>query len=213
MFLFKRSAAQRKRDRRARSHASQENLVKDSSSDVSPRDAANTGMNDRRRQRRRQPSADTQQHVNQAFADDERPLPPAIDREVEGGDAEEEENIHNADRLVSHVTKEHRRKLNEVQQQGQKSQRKVASSDVDDDQAELLAQLQAQQEKASHRLDDIPTDQVTALEPLPALTTTLRDRPLEQLMERARKARTGKDPDEGQLRFLSVSVSTKHFLT
>ena len=199
--------AQRIRSRRARSHASQENLIKDSSSDVSPRDPANAALNDRRRQRRRQPSADAQQHFNQAFAEDERPLPPAIERAVEDDDAEEEENIQQADRLVSHVTKEHRRKQNEMQQLGQKAPKKAAASDADDDQAELLAQLQAQQEIASQRLGDIPVDQVSPVEPLPALTTTLRDRPLEQLLERARKARTGgKDPDEGQLRGPPVSA-------
>jgi hypothetical protein len=188
------------RDRRARSHTSQENLVKDSSSDVSPRESASSAIADRRRQRRTHRSPTDQQYDNQAFAEDERPLPPTIER---ADDDEEEENIENADRLVSHVAKEHHRKKNEVQQQNKKSKKKpttTTSDDVDHDQDDVHQQIREQQEILSKHVankDDDDGDRVLPLEPLPSTLGTGREKSLDQLLERARRSRTGKSIDDG----------------
>jgi hypothetical protein len=181
------------RGRRARSHTSQENLVKDSSSDVSPRESTPSAIANRRRQRRAQRSPNDQQYDNQAFAADERPLPPPIERD----DEEEEENIQNADRLVSHVAKQHRRIVNEVQQQNKKSKKKATTDEVDEDQDDLHEQIRKQQEIASKHVDDIADDRVLPLEPMPSLTGPVRDKSIEQILERARRSRTGKSIDEG----------------
>jgi hypothetical protein len=179
------------RGRRARSHTSQENLVKDSSSDVSPRDSSTSAIANRRRQRRAQRSPNTQQYDNQAFNGDERPLPPPIERI----DDEEEENIQNADRLVSHVAKQHHRIVNEVQQQSKKSRKKPRTSDQDD----LNEQIRAQQEILSRRVGDTDDDQGSHVEPLPPTTTTgiTRDRSIEQILEMARKSKARQSVDDG----------------
>ncbi|CAF4738284.1 unnamed protein product, partial [Rotaria magnacalcarata] len=79
--------------RRTRSSTSQENLIKDSSSDVSPRESsAPAAVNDRRRQRRVQRLPTNQQYDNQAFAEDERPPPHPIER-VNEDEEEDEENV------------------------------------------------------------------------------------------------------------------------
>jgi hypothetical protein len=184
------------RGRRARSHTSQENLVKDSSSDVSPRDSSTSAIANRRRQRRAQRSPNTQQYDNQAFDGDERPLPPPIERI----DDEEEENIQNADRLVSHVQKQHHRIVNEVQQQSKKSRKKPRTSDnIDNDQDDLNEQIRVQQEILSRRVGDTDDDQGSHVEPLPPPTTTgiTRDRSIEQILEMARKSKARQSVDDG----------------
>jgi hypothetical protein len=185
------------RGRRAHSHTSQENLVKDSSSDVSPRESSSSALTNRRRQRRAHRSPDDQQYDNQAFAGDERPLPPPIER----NDDEEEENIQQADRLVSNVTKQHHRILNEVQQKNQKSKRKTTtiSDDIDHDKNDVVEQLQEQQKVLSKQVGSIDEDRALPIEPLPSSIGTARDgRSLEQLLEMARKSKTGKSFDDGQ---------------
>jgi hypothetical protein len=186
------------RDRRARSHASQENLVKDSSSDVSPRESTTTALADRRRQRRAHRSPTDQQYENQAFAEDERPLPPPIER---ADDDEEEENIQHADRLGSHVVKEHNRIKNEVQQKNKKSKKKptatTTSDDVDHEQDDLHQQIREHQEILSKHVDDKDDgDQILPLESLPPSFGTGRDKSIEQILEMAR-SRARKSVDDG----------------
>lgn len=196
------------RGRRARAHASQENLVKDSSSDISPRESTSTALADRRRQRRAHHSPNTQQYDNQAFADDERPLPPPIEHD-DGDDEIEEENIQNAERLVSHVAKQHRRAVNEVQQQNKKSKKKLTTTadDVDQDQENIHDQIREQQEIASKRLGDAPedeeTDRVSTLEPTSSIRRPTTDRSVESILERAKKSRLGKSIDDGLI-FVSL---------
>ena len=187
------------RGRRARSHASQENLVKDSSSDVSPRESTSSAIANRRRQRRAHHSPTDQQHDNQAFAEDERPLPPPIERDHDEEQDEEEENVHNADRLVSHVAKQHRRIVNEVQQQNKKSKKKTTTvDDLDHDQEDLTEQIREQQEILSRRVGDADDDRATTIESLPSTTTGMpRDKSLEHILERARKSRVGKSIEDG----------------
>ncbi|CAF4318254.1 unnamed protein product, partial [Rotaria magnacalcarata] len=54
-----------------------------------------------------------QQYDNQAFAEDERPPPHPIER-VNEDEEEDEENVQNAERLATHVVKQHQRNVNEV---------------------------------------------------------------------------------------------------
>jgi hypothetical protein len=196
-FLFLRTVIQRRRGRRARSHASKESLIKDSSSDISPRESSTSAVAARHRQRRAQRSPADQQHSNQAFAEDEQPLPPHIER----NDDEEEENIQNADRLVSHVAKQHRRVVNEVQEKNKKSEKKTpTSNDVDDDQDNLHKQIREQQEILSKRVGDTDDDQVLPVEPLTTTLGTTRSRSVAQVLEMAKKSRTGKSTDDGELK-------------
>ena len=193
------------RDRRARSHASQENLVKDSSSETSPREAAPSTLAERRRQRRAHRPPTDQQYDNQAFAGDERPLPPHIeaadvdDHEID----EEEENVRNADRLVSHVAKEHRRIANDLEQQSKKPKKKpmTASEDLDQDQEALQKRIRERQEILSEHVGDADDrDRVLPLESVTTATTTGpgRAKSTAEILELARKSRTGKPVDEGQ---------------
>ncbi|CAF3514679.1 unnamed protein product [Adineta steineri] len=197
------SVKQRMRARRAAgAHTSQESLVRDSSSDVSPRDSARSAIADRRRQRRAQQSPHTQQHDNPAFHEDERPLPPPIERD----DDEEEENIQNADRLVSHVAKQHRRIVNEVQQQSKKSKKRThTSDDIDNDQNELNDQIREQQEILSKRIGDTDDDQPSHIEEVPRPTETTRGKSLEQLLEMAKKSRFNKSTDDDQQTTMGTS--------
>jgi hypothetical protein len=183
------------RGRRARAHASQESLVKDSSSEASPRDSSRSAIADRRRQRRAQRSPQAQQYDNQAYDGDERPLPPPIERP---DDDEEEENIQNADRLVSHVAKQHRRIVNEVQQQSKKPKKKSRTTDeVDDEQTDLNEQIREQQEILSRRVGDTDDEQASHTDTLPPLTATTRGKSLEQLLEMAKRSRTKQTTDDG----------------
>jgi hypothetical protein len=168
--------------------------VKDSSSDVSPRESTSSAIANRRRQRRTQRSANDQQYDNQAFAEDERPLPPPIERV----DDEEEENIQNADRLVSHVAKQHRRIVNEVQQQNKKPKKITTSDDIDHDQDDLIEQIREGQEILSKNVGNTDDSRVLPLEPLTTSIGTTRGRlSIEQILEKATKSRTGKTVDDG----------------
>jgi len=191
------------RNRRARAHASQENLVKDSSSDISPRESVSTALADRRRQRRAHHSPNAQHYDNQAFADDVQARPPPVEHD---DDEIEEENIQNAERLVSHVAKQHRRVVNEVQQQNKKSKRKSSPTTVDDehdqDQEDLREQIREQQKVLSKRVDDVPeddeeTDRVTTFEPMASTRKPVTDRSVESILERAKKSRLGRSIDDG----------------
>lgn len=192
------------RDRRARSHASQENLVQDSSSETSPRESAPSALANRRRQRRAHRSPTDQHYDNQAFAQDERPLPPHIepedvdDHEID----EEEENVRNADRLVSHVAKEHRRIANDIQEQNKKPKKKLmtASEDLDQDQEAIQKQIRERQEILSEHVGDADDhDRVLPLESATTTTMTGTGRPksVAEILELARKSRTGRSFDEG----------------
>ncbi len=177
--------------------------MKDSSSDVSPRDSVSTGLADRRRQRRAHRSPADQQYDNQAFAADERPLPPTVERAVD--DDDEEENIQQADRLGSHVVKEHNRIKNEVQQKNKKSKKKTTtttSDDVDHDKAELDRQIQEQQENISKHVDDKVVhddddDRVLPMDSVPPLGGTTGGKSLQQILERARRSNAGRSIDDG----------------
>ena len=169
--------------------------MKDSSSDVSPRESASTAIADRRRQRRAHRSPTDQQYDNQAFAEDERPLPPPADDE-------EEENIQQADRLGSHVVKEHNRIKNEVQQKNKKSKKKptTTSDDVDPDKADIDRQIREHQENISRNVDDKDVDDGDRILPLESVTTlggTGGGRSLEGLLERARRSVAARSIDEG----------------
>lgn len=186
------------RGRRARAGTSQENLVKDSSSDVSPRESTSSAIANRRRQRRAHRSPNDQQYDNQAFAEDERPLPPAIERDDEQDENEEEENIQNADRLVSHVAKQHRRIVNEVQQQNKKTKKKptTTSDDIDHDQDDLHEEIRKQQEIVSKHVDNTDTDRTSTIEPLSASIGTTRETAAANILERYRKS-VGRSNDDG----------------
>lgn len=191
------------RDRRTRSHASQENLVKDSSSEASPRESTASNLASRRRQRRAHRSPTDQQYDNQAFAaEDERPLPDHIDDVPDDHDVdEEEENVRNADRLVSHVAKEHRRIANDLQQQNKKPKKPTtASEDLDQDQGALEQQIRQRQEILSEHVDD--ADDGDRVLPLESTTTTAtatgREKSIAQILELAKRSRTGRSVDEGQ---------------
>lgn len=192
------------RDRRARSHASQENLVKDSSSETSPRESTPSTLASRRQQRRAHRSPTDQQYDNQAFAAEERPLPPHIEpADVDDNELdEEEENVRNADRLVSHVAKEHRRIANDIQQQNKKPKKKpmTASEDLDQDQDALQQRIRERQEILSEHIGDADDrDRVLPLETVTTATTTGpgRGKSVAEILELARKSRTGKSFDEG----------------
>ncbi|CAF4571456.1 unnamed protein product [Rotaria sp. Silwood1] len=200
------SLAQRRRGRRARTNTSQENLIKDSSSDVSPRETSAPTTVDRHRQRRAQRSTTAQQFDNQAFTEEERPPPHPIERVNE--DDEEEENVQNANRLESHLTKEHHRKINELQQQDKKTKKITTSDGVVDDQHEVTQQIQEGQQKISRHIGDIDEDRVLTIEPLPATIgtrTTTRDRSLEHILERAKRSRAGQSIDDDQLSTMGSS--------
>ncbi|CAF3689292.1 unnamed protein product [Rotaria sordida] len=208
------SIAQRRRVRRARAHTSQENLVKDSSSDVSPRETSASTAADRRRQRRAQRSTTDQQYDNQAFTEEDRPpLHPPIERvneDEEEEEEEEEEKIHDADRLAAHLTKQHHRKLNEVQQESKKPRKKITSDTIDDDQHDVHEQIREKQEKVSKHLGDIDEDRISSIEPLPTTTTTTpmgtaRDRSREHIIEKAKRLRTGQSFDDDQLSTMGSS--------
>jgi uncharacterized membrane protein YkoI len=168
--------------------------VKDSSSDVSPRESASSAIDNRRRQRRAQRSPNDQQYDNQAYAEDERPLPPPIER-----DDEEEQNVQNADRLVSHLAKEHRRTVNEVQQQNKKPKKKrtTTSDDIDHGQDDLHEQIREQQEIISKNVGNTDVTQVLPVEPLPSSIGTTPKKSLDQILEMAKRSRPGRTVDDG----------------
>ncbi|CAF1989494.1 unnamed protein product [Rotaria magnacalcarata] len=201
--------AQRRRGRRTRSSTSQENLIKDSSSDVSPRESsAPAAVNDRRRQRRVQRLPTNQQYDNQAFAEDERPPPHPIER-VNEDEEEDEENVQNAERLATHVVKQHQRNVNEVQQQIKKPKRATTSdSVVDDDKDALDQQIGEQQRNLLKRVGNIDGGHVLPVEPLPSTIGASRDRSLEQILEKAKRARAGQ-PMDGEL--MSTMGSSRRF--
>ncbi|CAF1101848.1 unnamed protein product [Adineta ricciae] len=204
------SVLQRMRGRRARAHTSQESLVKDSSSEASPRDSA---IADRRRRRRAQQSPQAQEYDNQAYDGDDRPLPPTIERDNDDED-EEEENVQNADRLVSHVAKQHRRVVNEVQQQSKKPKRKgQVPTDADDDQADLNEQIREQQEILSRRVGDTDDEQVSHVDSLPPPSGTARGKSLQDILELARKSRTRPTTDDTTVDPLSTMGSSRRFGT
>lgn len=184
------------RGRRARAHTSQESLVKDSSSEASPRDSARSALAERRRQRRAQLSPPGQQYDNQAYDGDDRPLPPPIERP---DDDEEEANVQDADRLVSHVAKQHRRIVNEVHEQGKKPKKKGRASDeAADEQADLNNQIREQQEILSRRVGDTDDEQASHTDTLPPLTTsTTRGKSLEQLLEMAKRSKERRPSEDG----------------
>lgn len=171
-------------------------MIKDSSSDVSPRESSAPVVADRRRQRRGQRSETDQQHDNPAFAEDEQLPPRSIDRVTE--DDEEEANVRDAERLAPHVTKEHRRAVNEIQQQNKKPKKKTAaSSRADDDPEKIDQQLGEQLKNLGKRIGDADQGQPVPVEPLTTTMGTVRDKSLEGILERARRARTGQSIDEG----------------
>ncbi|CAF4260179.1 unnamed protein product, partial [Rotaria sp. Silwood2] len=201
------SSAQRRRGRRARTNSSQENLIKDSSSDVSPRETSASTAVDRRRQRRAQRSTNDQQYDNQAFTQEERPPPHSIERVNEDDEEEEEEekNVQNAIRLEAHLTKEHRRKINELQQQSKKPKAIATSDDVDDDQHAINQQIQEGQGNILKHTGDIDEDRASTVEPLPATIGTARDRSIEHIIEMAKRSRTGQSFDDDQLSTMGSS--------
>ncbi|UJR21447.1 hypothetical protein I4U23_024533 [Adineta vaga] len=204
------SVLQRMRGRRAHAHTSQESLVKDSSSEASPRDSSRSAIADRRRQRRAQRSPQTPQYDNQAYDGDERPLPPPIEHD----DDEEEQNVQNAERLVSHVGKQHRRIFNEVQQQSKKSKKKSRTSDdVDNDQDNLNDQIREQQEILSRRVGDTDDEEVSHVDSLPPPTGTTRGKSIEQILEMAKKARTKPTTDDATVDLQSTMGSSRRFGT
>ena len=205
------SAAQRRRNRRAQAHSSRENLVKDSSSDVSPRDSAAPSLAERRRQRRRQASAEDQQHVNPAFAADDEPvLPPTAEQSNDDEEEEEQQKVRDADRLTSHVEKEHSRKINELRQQTRPAAASRASpSEPENEQDDVEAQLRAQQKSAARKIDKADVDDTAPVEPISIPTTTGRERSLDKVLERARRARGAATQDDGQsFSFVLSSIST-----
>jgi hypothetical protein len=177
------------RGRRARAHASQENLVKDSSSDISPRDSTATTLVNRRRQRRNLISSESQQFENGAFAEDERRLPPPIERIHDIDDAEEENNIQDADRLVSHVSKQHNRIVNELQAKKKKSRRKTPMLDADNDQDDLTKQIREQQDIVSRRVDNTDSEQILPVESFTESIGRTHDQSIEKILDRAKESR------------------------
>lgn len=194
---------QRIRARRAKSHTSQENLVKDSSSDVSPREPTVS----RRRERRRTGSADTHEHVNDAFDDDERQLPPTIEgSDGDEADVHEQENIDKADRLVSHVSNQHLRIVKETKAKAKKSGRKTASSADGDTPDELNSQIRTEQDNVARRFGNMDeTVPTSTTDQLPALTSTFgRDRSTQRVLERARKHQHPEGEGDQSREFLFV---------
>ena len=167
--------------------------MKDSSSDVSPRESSTPTAIDQRRQRRTRQMSNDQQYDNQGYVQDERSLSPPIERADE---EEEEQSIENAERLVSQVTKQHRRIVNEVKQ-SKKPKRKQTLDHAAKEQDNLNEQIREQQDLVSKHVANATVEQVPPVEPLPATIGTGRGRSLEQILEMARKSRATKNFDDG----------------
>lgn len=177
---------------------------------MSPRDSSAPTVADRRRQRRRQVSGDDQQHVNPAFAADEDPVVPSrVERaNLHDDDADEEEEeqqqkVKDADRLTSHVEKEHARKMNELKQQRRQGPSKALSSEAENEQEDVEAQLREQQQRAARKVEKADVDDTVPVEPISIPTgTSVRERSLDKVLERARRARGATTQNDGQFPFI-----------
>ncbi|CAF4403652.1 unnamed protein product, partial [Rotaria magnacalcarata] len=77
--------------------------------------------------------------------------------------------VQNAERLATHVVKQHQRNVNEVQQQIKKPKRATTSdSVVDDDKDALDQQIGEQQRNLLKRVGNIDGGHVLPVEPLPS---------------------------------------------
>ena len=194
--------------------------MKDSSSDVSPRDSSSSALADRRRQRRRQASSNDREYDNQAYADDEPPLPTHIEQPNDNVDEQEEQNVHNADRLVAHVAKQHHRVVNEVQQQGKRSKKRgaaaAAAANADNEQEELNEQIRHQQDIISRRIGQSDDERTEPVEPLPPLNARGGpDRSIDQLLDRAAQSAADREwnaPETITRRFSLCRSSDDHGL-
>ncbi|CAF4698877.1 unnamed protein product, partial [Rotaria magnacalcarata] len=72
--------------------------------------------------------------------------PHPIER-VNEDEEEDEENVQNAERLATHVVKQHQRNVNEVHQQIKKPKRATTSDSVVDDDKDALDQQIGEQQR------------------------------------------------------------------